>query len=112
MTPSLPQLIPADEDEDDEMGALLLAMRHNGPNRNSNRSTQSSTSTQSSSQESALSVPGITPTSSTIGYQVKKNDYKKLDEGRNACHDDSHHPFFFAGPSKKKSQKVADLFFI
>lgn len=69
MTPSLPQLIP-DEDEDDEMGALLLAMRHNGPNRNSNRSTQSSTSTQSSSQESALSVPGITPASSTGGYQV------------------------------------------
>lgn len=70
MTPSLPQLIPADEEEDDEMGALLLAMRHNGPNRNSNRSTQSSTSTQSSSQESALSVPGITPTSSAGGYQV------------------------------------------
>lgn len=69
MTPSLPQLIPADEDEDDEMGALLLAMRHNAPNRNSNRSTQSSTSTQSSSQESALSLPGITPASSTGGYQ-------------------------------------------
>ena len=68
MTPSLPQLIPADEEEDDDMGALLLAMRHNGPNRNSNRSTQSSTSTQSSSQESALSSPGITPT--TGSYQV------------------------------------------
>ena len=66
MTPSLPQIIPADEDEDDEMGALLLAMRHNGPNRNSNRSTQSSTSTQSSSQESALSSAGLTPAT----YQV------------------------------------------
>lgn len=111
MTPSLPQLIPADEDEDDEMGALLLAMRHNGPNRNSNRSTQSSTSTQSSSQESALSVPGITPTSSTIGYQVK-NDYKKLDEGRNACHDDSHHPFFCWAVQKKKSKSGRFIFHI
>lgn len=83
MTPSLPQLIPADEEEDDEMGALLLAMRHNGPNRNSNRSTQSSTSTQSSSQESALSAPGITPTSSTGGYQVKQEQMSL----RVLCHD-------------------------
>lgn len=78
MTPSLPQLIPADEEEDDEMGALLLAMRHNGPNRNSNRSTQSSTSTQSSSQESALSSPGMTPTHGLLsvgaGYQVTRTN--------------------------------------
>lgn len=77
MTPSLPQLIPTEEEEDDEMGALLLAMRHNGPNRNSNRSTQSSTSTQSSSQESALSAPEITATSSTTpsitDYQVPRD---------------------------------------
>lgn len=78
MTPSLPQLIPADEEEDDEMGALLLAMRHNGPNRNSNRSTQSSTSTQSSSQESALS--GSTP-ALTGDYQVNEDE-------RRSCHDD------------------------
>lgn len=78
MTPSLPQLIPADEEEDDEMGALLLAMRHNGPNRNSNRSTQSSTSTQSSSQESGLSSPGITPTHGLLSvggvYQVTRTN--------------------------------------
>lgn len=82
ITPSLPQLIAADDEEDDEMGALLLAMRHNGPNRNSNRSTQSSTSTQSSSQESALSAPGITPGLTAGGYQVTRTNDLQY------CHDD------------------------
>lgn len=86
MTPSLPQLIPADEEEDDEMGALLLAMRHNGPNRNSNRSTQSSTSTQSSSQESALSSPGMTPTHGLLsvggGYQVTRTNDQTFAQSR------------------------------
>ena len=65
MTPSLPQLIAAVEDDDDEdmatMADLLLAMRHNGPNRNSNRSNASS----QSSQESALSTSAnVTPVGS------------------------------------------------
>lgn len=70
MTPSLPQLIaPADDEDDDDVGALLLAMRHNGPNRHSNRSTQSSTSsTQSSGQDSAVSASALSAGYTT--YQV------------------------------------------
>ena len=73
MTPSLPQLIvPADDEDDDDVGALLLAMRHNGPNRHSNRSTQSSTSsTQSSGQDSAASALS----SGSTTYQVTFNPF-------------------------------------
>ena len=55
VTPSLPQLLPSDDymAEDEDMGALLLAMRHNAPNRHSNRSNASSSQ---SSEESALSA--------------------------------------------------------
>ena len=67
-TPSSPQWVPgttasspevaADEEEDAQMGALLLAMRHNAVTRTSNRSNQSTStasSTESGSQESAVS---------------------------------------------------------
>lgn len=54
------------EDEDmATMGALLLAMRHNGPNRHSNRSTASSSQ---SSEESALSAGSASAAISN--YQV------------------------------------------
>jgi len=49
--------VAADEEEDAQMGALLLAMRHNAA-RTSNRSNQSTitaSSTESGSQESAVS---------------------------------------------------------
>ena len=57
-TPSLPQMLPSSDDYEDEdmatMGALLHAMRHNGPNRHSNRSNASSS--QSSEENGAVVI--------------------------------------------------------
>ena len=64
-SPSSPVAGGGDEDDNDidDMGALLLAMRHNAPNRHSNRSSQSSTT---SSQDSAP-----TPTPHQVKYRAK-----------------------------------------